>query len=208
MRFCINNRKSKKMNNLLNTNNSKATFGVNLPSGLPELMADMTREVLRDQPENFYEYIANYLEDMLRTRDHLQSNIKFAFIRKLFLIYFFFLFIFHIKVNQQNVDTLIDLSMTIADLLRETTDMSYHDIEKCTFSISTAIHRYRKNYGIKDIQKHHKFYEDSILKELLEKFNFNAETISYVQKIVEICFNDYFRRQQQKILDPNQLVNF
>lgn len=40
-----------------------------MPEGLQELMADVTREVLRFQPENIEEFIADYLEAMLLTRE-------------------------------------------------------------------------------------------------------------------------------------------
>lgn len=40
-----------------------------MPEGLRELMSDITREVLRYQPENIESFIADYLEAMLLTRE-------------------------------------------------------------------------------------------------------------------------------------------
>lgn len=40
-----------------------------VPDGLPELMSDITREVLRYQPENIETFIADYLEAMVMTRE-------------------------------------------------------------------------------------------------------------------------------------------
>ena len=40
-----------------------------VPDGLKELMADISREVLRSQPENMELFIADYLEAMLLTRE-------------------------------------------------------------------------------------------------------------------------------------------
>lgn len=47
-----------------------------VPDGLKELMSDISREVLREQPENIYEFIAEYLEAMELTREHKGSNEK------------------------------------------------------------------------------------------------------------------------------------
>jgi hypothetical protein len=45
---------------------------VPVPEGLRDLMADITREVLRFQPENMENFIADYLEAMLLTRELYQ----------------------------------------------------------------------------------------------------------------------------------------
>lgn len=42
-----------------------------LPEGLKELMNDISREVLRYQPRNLYEFIANYLSALMVSREHL-----------------------------------------------------------------------------------------------------------------------------------------
>lgn len=47
-----------------------------VPDGLKELMSDISREVLREQPENIYEFIADYLEEMEITREHRGSIEK------------------------------------------------------------------------------------------------------------------------------------
>lgn len=49
---------------------------IGIPDGLKELMTDISREVLREQPENIYEFIADYLEGMEITREHKGSNAK------------------------------------------------------------------------------------------------------------------------------------
>lgn len=43
---------------------------IKVPDGLKELMFDISREVLRDQPENINEFIADYLEEMVLKREH------------------------------------------------------------------------------------------------------------------------------------------
>ena len=47
----------------------KKSLVVTVPDGLKELMADISREVLRSQPENMELFIADYLEAMLLTRE-------------------------------------------------------------------------------------------------------------------------------------------
>lgn len=47
----------------------KKSLVVPVPDGLKELMADISREVLRSQPENMELFIADYLEAMLLTRE-------------------------------------------------------------------------------------------------------------------------------------------
>lgn len=42
---------------------------ITVPEGLPELMSDIAREVLRYQPGNIEEFIADYLEAMVLTRE-------------------------------------------------------------------------------------------------------------------------------------------
>lgn len=44
-----------------------------MPEGLKELLNDITREVLRAQPEDINEFIADYLEAMLLTREQALS---------------------------------------------------------------------------------------------------------------------------------------
>jgi hypothetical protein len=41
-----------------------------IPQGLPELMADISREVLREQPIDILPFLADYLEAMLITREN------------------------------------------------------------------------------------------------------------------------------------------
>jgi len=47
-----------------------------VPEDFPDLLHDFTREVLRDQPENIYEYGALYFKAMYNVSYNL-PNIKF-----------------------------------------------------------------------------------------------------------------------------------
>ncbi|CAG9130029.1 unnamed protein product [Plutella xylostella] len=56
------------MNELLQKHGCANVFSV--PEGLKELMADISREVLREQPERIYEFISGYLSCLLVSREH------------------------------------------------------------------------------------------------------------------------------------------
>lgn len=55
--------------NYLHIKHRKLSEVIAVPDGLRELMADITREVLRYQPENIETFIADYLDAMLLTRE-------------------------------------------------------------------------------------------------------------------------------------------
>lgn len=61
------------MNFLLHKYNTE-NQSVKIPNGLNELMSDIGREVLREQPTEIYAFIANYLESMLVVREESQSK--------------------------------------------------------------------------------------------------------------------------------------
>ncbi|CAH0687628.1 unnamed protein product [Spodoptera exigua] len=62
------------MNELLQKHGCSNVFSV--PEGLKELMSDITREVLRWQPANLLDFIANYLAALLITREHGVMAVK------------------------------------------------------------------------------------------------------------------------------------
>ncbi|XP_045775893.1 uncharacterized protein LOC123874527 [Maniola jurtina] len=62
------------MNELLQKHGCANVFSV--PEGLKELMADISREVLRAQPCDINDFIANYLSVLLITREHGVMAVK------------------------------------------------------------------------------------------------------------------------------------
>lgn len=72
----------------------KKSLVVPVPDGLKELMADISREVLRSQPENMELFIADYLEAMLLTRE---------------LFY----------IAEQTVEDVVEAGIQIKDLLQQ-----------------------------------------------------------------------------------------
>ncbi|XP_047996353.1 uncharacterized protein LOC125234189 [Leguminivora glycinivorella] len=62
------------MNELLQKHGCSNVFTI--PEGLKELMADISREVLRAQPDKIFDFIANYLCVMIITREHGIMAVK------------------------------------------------------------------------------------------------------------------------------------
>ncbi|CAG9565862.1 unnamed protein product [Danaus chrysippus] len=56
------------MNELLQKHGCANVFSI--PEGLKELMSDISREVLREQPKHIFAFISNYLSVMMLTREH------------------------------------------------------------------------------------------------------------------------------------------
>ncbi|XP_017298696.1 uncharacterized protein LOC108252137 [Diaphorina citri] len=63
------------MNYTLQVHGERHVYPV--PPGLNELVSDITREVLRHQPDNLYKFIAEYLESLLRIRNAMNVGVKF-----------------------------------------------------------------------------------------------------------------------------------
>lgn len=61
------------MNFLLHKYNNESQ-PVHIPNGLKELMSDIGREVLREQPPDIYTFVADYLESLLVVREESQSK--------------------------------------------------------------------------------------------------------------------------------------
>ncbi|CAH0718089.1 unnamed protein product, partial [Brenthis ino] len=62
------------MNELLQKHGCSNVFTI--PEGLKELMSDISREVLREQPTNICNFIAKYLSVLLLTREHGMMAVK------------------------------------------------------------------------------------------------------------------------------------
>ncbi|OXU29251.1 hypothetical protein TSAR_007496 [Trichomalopsis sarcophagae] len=56
--------------------NHKAKHVCDIPDGLRELCADISREVIRSQPMDIYDFIANYLDTLMVTRENAKVAMK------------------------------------------------------------------------------------------------------------------------------------
>lgn len=78
-----------------------------IPKGIHSLISDITREILRHQPDNLYEFIANYLESLLIVRENT-------------------------KIANQVIGRLFETNMAISDIASQT---GIHS-EQAKFSIN------------------------------------------------------------------------
>lgn len=62
------------MSNFLLHKHCKPDEQFRRPEGLTELLCDITREVLREQPDCVFTFCADYLDAMLRTREQTLSE--------------------------------------------------------------------------------------------------------------------------------------
>lgn len=63
------------MTNFLLHRHRKADVQFKQPDGLKELLSDISREVLREQPQCVNTFVADYLEAMLVTRENALSEL-------------------------------------------------------------------------------------------------------------------------------------
>ncbi|XP_022910721.2 uncharacterized protein [Onthophagus taurus] len=87
-----------------------------IPEGLRELMSDISREVLRSQPEHFYEFIADYLDALMITRENA-------------------------RVAARLVDSIIQIATMTVELLQQT-GMSRDEADRMANIIQDAFKRY------------------------------------------------------------------
>ncbi|CAG9803879.1 unnamed protein product [Chironomus riparius] len=78
---------------------------ISIPKGLPELMADITKQVIKYQPQNLEEFLAEYLDALVQTREFLH-------------------------IAETTVDDVLINSLQIKELMRKT-NMSLEQANQC-----------------------------------------------------------------------------
>lgn len=97
----------------------KLTEVMPIPEGLQELMADIAREVLRYQPENIEEFIADYLEAMVLTRE----------------LYY---------VSEKTVDDILQQSVHLQEMMKKT-GVSYTQSNEAVQLIKDSVKHHTKD---------------------------------------------------------------
>ena len=82
---------------------------ISIPKGLPELMADITKQVIKYQPQNLEEFLAEYLDALVQTREFLH-------------------------IAETTVDDILINSLQIKELMRKT-NMSLEQANQCCIVI-------------------------------------------------------------------------
>ncbi|EFA12374.1 hypothetical protein TcasGA2_TC002080 [Tribolium castaneum] len=93
-----------------------------VPDGLRELLSDISREVLRSEPEDIYTFIADYLDALLITRENARISAKF-------------------------VQYMTEVAETIVDLLKRT-GMSREEADAAANVIQEAFKSWSERKGI------------------------------------------------------------
>lgn len=142
----------------------KPTFKI--PKGLQDLMSDISREVLRNQPVKLYDFIAEYLEAMLITREN-------------------------IFVGQHVVDYVIDNSLLTSEII-ENMDVELEKAKQAAIVIQRAIRKYHLK-RIRDTEENN-FSEREVVENLMEECGFTEKEALGAKEIIENAFKHYYYR--------------
>lgn len=177
------------MNVVLQRHCAKYIYAV--PDGLRELMTDISREVLRTQPENLYTFIADYLDALMITRENA-------------------------RVAARLVEHITEISITIVELLLRT-GMTREQADEVARVIQMAFRRFirrkeRKKmtdiYGTQTFnvgedenvegEEEHEYEgeEEQFVGEILEELALEKERQSSAAKIIQAAFRKFKERQQ------------
>lgn len=97
---------------------------ISIPKGLPELMADIAKQVIKYQPQNLELFLAEYLDALVKTRECLQ-------------------------IAETTVDDVLINSLQVKELMKKT-NMSKEQAYKCSAIIRDEFSKYLSN--IKNIE--------------------------------------------------------
>lgn len=195
----------------------------NMPRGLIELILDMSRELLRYQPENIYDFLANYLNALLIARDKLQTHtectnnvkVQFKFFSKRLL-----------KQNgfTQNIDQIYKVIETeLFGAVAKNQNINYKQTRKhCKqnqsisqktlnnfdkLNVTQEIIRIAKIPNEETLEKRLHFIIDSCLQFICRQdvaLKITEFDLNWINDEVETTFNYY--RKQQRIFTNNQMT--
>lgn len=137
-----------------------------IPKGLQDLMADISREVLRNQPKKIYDFIAEYLEAMLITREN-------------------------IFVGQHVIDYVIDGSLLTSEII-ERIGVELEKAQQAAIVIQRAIRKYHLK-RIREVEENN-FSERDVIENLMKDCGFTEKQSLGVKKIIENAFKNYYYR--------------
>lgn len=204
--FLQNNRNFFTMNYLMFQQSGEGQLkgGIKVPDGLKQLMTDISREVLREQPENIYEFIADYLEEMELAREHKGSNEQC--INRFNQIHFAKLTFEILCVVAENIlNMVIDESLTVYELFKES-GISMENAKTSAKIIENSFKEYKrnKNTNAGDQQQSskamEKILERDVCRKIMQSCDLTREQDQNLRKIVQMCFKSfYFREKSYKL---------
>lgn len=164
------------MNYTLQLHGERMQFPV--PSGLYELMSDIAREVLRDQPSLLYQYIAHYMDTLVRVRDYARTSSQVVN-----------------GVTQENVELLSYVSSL---------GVPYEMAELAARKIQRAFRAYRAKHTIKQAfqeQQTEMSITDSFL-EFLDTYGLDRDTADKASEVIQSAYRVY---QSKKTVEERRL---
>uniref|UniRef100_A0A1A9WJH8 Uncharacterized protein n=1 Tax=Glossina brevipalpis TaxID=37001 RepID=A0A1A9WJH8_9MUSC len=181
-------------------NHSKA---ISVPEGLPELLSDITQEVIRWQPstECMCEFIIDYLRSVIATREKLRgksfwrSYKIFRFPELLFTVSKMIIDRALRKVDEIMAD------LCICDIAKEKSEQMSIVMEKC-FKRFLAKRRCEKDKQDEVLR----FGEIDILDELIKKCKFTDLELKKTRTFIEAAYNRFVDMylKAQKDVDPTE----
>lgn len=153
------------MNYTLQLHGERMQFAV--PSGLYELMSDIAREVLRDQPSLLYEYIAHYMDTLVRVREYARSASHVVG-----------------DVTQENVELLSYVSSL---------GVPYEMADRAARRIQRAFRTYRAKHTIKQAfqEQQMELSMTESFREFLETYSLDQETADRASEVIQSAYRVY-----------------
>ncbi|XP_055611888.1 abnormal spindle-like microcephaly-associated protein homolog [Uranotaenia lowii] len=138
---------------------------------IKELMYEISREVLREQPRNVIVFLADYLESKLLRRENM-------------------------AMAQKVVDTVLDTSLDIIELLDDI-GLTPDKAEMAVVLIRLA---FKKHFNVKtsDESLREAFREAEVMERLIVECGFTDEEAVKVGKLIERSYKTYFLRNVYK----------
>lgn len=159
-----------KMNYTLQLHGERMRFAV--PSGLYELMSDIAREVLRDQPSLLYQYIAHYMDTLVRVREYARSAS-------------------HVVngVTQENVELLSFVSSL---------GVPYEMADLAARKIQRAFRAYRAKHTIKRAfqEQQDEMSMTESFREFLETYSLDQETADRASEVIQSAYRVYQSKKE------------
>uniref|UniRef100_A0A1Y1MXK5 RIIa domain-containing protein n=1 Tax=Photinus pyralis TaxID=7054 RepID=A0A1Y1MXK5_PHOPY len=143
-----------------------------IPDGLRELMSDISREVLRSQPEDMYTFIADYLDALMITRENA-------------------------RVAAKTVENITAIGITVVELLQET-GMSREEADNLSLTVQTAFKRYVTEQEEHRLETDYEIIQETdLVTEIIEEAKVRVEDTDAAAAIIQKAYRMFKRSQEQ-----------
>ncbi|XP_050070277.1 uncharacterized protein LOC126558325 [Anopheles maculipalpis] len=162
------------MNYLLHRQRSPGAV-IPIPEELEELMSEISREVLRQQPPNVIHFLADYLEEKLARRENS-------------------------RIAEKIVDNVLDISLDIVAML-EAIGIDSDRAEQAVKRIREEFHRHFETKP-DDERLRETFRERDVLERLVSECHFSEQEARKASRIIEHAYRTFYFRNAYKEPHP------